>query len=151
MKAKKQNALIEEAASSSSSYSLEGRRAKDDGLEPSIQQRDELYRKARASSKMQGVAGYYASEARAVHAKIKEKQREGQMELFQQANQGNPANKLDLHFLQTGEAMRQLNTFVAERMAASLSSTGTPAHYVHGAEWTHGDLGIDIITIFIDL
>ena len=30
---------------------------------------------------------------------------------------------------------------VAERMAASLSSTGTPAHYVHGAEWTHGDLG----------
>lgn len=30
---------------------------------------------------------------------------------------------------------------VASRMAASLSSTGTPAHYVHGAEWTHGDLG----------
>ena len=30
---------------------------------------------------------------------------------------------------------------VAERMSTSLSSTGTPAHYVHGAEWTHGDLG----------
>eukprot|EP00111_Clytia_hemisphaerica_P024334 TCONS_00071795-protein len=30
---------------------------------------------------------------------------------------------------------------VAERMSRSLSSTGTPAHYVHGAEWTHGDLG----------
>ena len=117
MKTKRQKPLIVEATSSLSSYSLEGRRGRDDGLESFIQQRDELYRKARASSKMQGVAGYYASEARAVHAKIKEKQREGQMELFQQANQGNPANKLDLHFLQTGEAMRQLNTFVAERMA----------------------------------
>ena len=31
---------------------------------------------------------------------------------------------------------------VAERMSTSLSSTGTPAHYVHGAEWTHGDLGM---------
>ena len=114
---KRPKPLIVEATSSSSSYSLEGRRGRDDGLESFIQQRDELYRKARASSKVQGVAGYYAAEARAVHAKIKEKQREGQMELFQQANQGNPANKLDLHFLQTGEAMRQLNTFVAERMA----------------------------------
>ena len=114
---KRQKPLIVEATSSSSSYSLEGRRGRDDGLESFIQQRDELYRKARASSKVQGVAGYYAAEARAVHAKIKEKQREGQMELFQQANQGNPANKLDLHFLQTGEAMRQLNTFVAERTA----------------------------------
>jgi len=28
-------------------------------------------------------------------------------------------------------------------MSTSLSSTGTPAHYVHGAEWTHGDLGKD--------
>ena len=114
---KRQKPLIVEATSSSSSYSLESRRGRDDGLESFIQQRDELYRKARASSKVQGVAGYYAAEARAVHAKIKERQREGQMELFQQANQGNPANKLDLHFLQTGEAMRQLNTFIAERMA----------------------------------
>jgi len=30
---------------------------------------------------------------------------------------------------------------IAERMSTSLSSTGVPAHYVHGAEWTHGDLG----------
>merc|ERR1711953_1480941 len=36
---------------------------------------------------------------------------------FHEANQGNPANKLDLHFLQTEEAMRQLDTFVAERLA----------------------------------
>ena len=113
-KKKRNKPLIVEATSSST---LESRRGRDDGLESFIQQRDELYRKARASSKIQGVAGYYAAEARAVQAKIKEKQREGQMELFQQANQGNPANKLDLHYLQTGEAMRQLNTFVAERLA----------------------------------
>lgn len=30
---------------------------------------------------------------------------------------------------------------VAERLSASLASTGTPSHYVHAAEWTHGDLG----------
>ena len=113
---KKPKPLIVEAAPSPS-HSLEGRKGRDDGLELFIQQRDELYRKARASSKVQGVAGYYAAEARAVHAKIKERQREGQMELFQEANLGNPANKLDLHFLQTKEAMRQLNTFVAERVA----------------------------------
>ena len=113
---KKPKPLIVETAPSPS-HSLEGRKGRDDGLELFIQQRDELYRKARASSKVQGVAGYYAAEARAVHAKIKERQREGQMELFQEANLGNPANKLDLHFLQTKEAMRQLNTFVAERVA----------------------------------
>lgn len=30
---------------------------------------------------------------------------------------------------------------VAERLSASLASTGTPSHFVHAAEWTHGDLG----------
>lgn len=30
---------------------------------------------------------------------------------------------------------------VARRMAVSLASTGTPSHFVHAAEWTHGDLG----------
>ena len=30
---------------------------------------------------------------------------------------------------------------VAQRLAASLTSTGTPAHFVHAAEWAHGDLG----------
>ena len=30
---------------------------------------------------------------------------------------------------------------VARRMAVSLSSTGTPAHFVHATEWVHGDLG----------
>ena len=29
-------------------------------------------------------------------------------------------------------------------MAASLASTGTPAHFVHATEWAHGDLGIAI-------
>ena len=88
------------------------------GVKLSIQQRDELYRKSRASREVQGLADYYAAEARAVDAKIKELQRERQMKLFEQVNLGNPANKLDLHFLQTGEAMRQLDTFVAERLAS---------------------------------
>ena len=30
---------------------------------------------------------------------------------------------------------------VAQRLAASLTSTGSPAHFVHAAEWAHGDLG----------
>lgn len=31
---------------------------------------------------------------------------------------------------------------VAKRMAASLSSIGIPASYVHGTEWVHGELGV---------
>jgi D-arabinose 5-phosphate isomerase GutQ len=31
---------------------------------------------------------------------------------------------------------------VAQRLAASLTSTGTAAHFVHAAEWSHGDLGV---------
>ena len=31
--------------------------------------------------------------------------------------------------------------YVARRMAASLASIGVPAHFVHGTEWVHGDLG----------
>ena len=89
---------------------------RDDGVKLFIQERDELFRKSRASRKVQGLADYYAAEASAVDTKIKELQRERQMKLFEQANLGNPANKLDLHFLQTKEAMRQLNTFVAERV-----------------------------------
>lgn len=30
---------------------------------------------------------------------------------------------------------------VASRFAGSLSSVGIPAHFVHAAEWLHGDLG----------
>ena len=30
---------------------------------------------------------------------------------------------------------------VASRFAGSLSSVGIPAHFVHAAEWIHGDLG----------
>ena len=30
---------------------------------------------------------------------------------------------------------------VGRRMSVSLMSTGTPAHFVHAAEWVHGDLG----------
>lgn len=30
---------------------------------------------------------------------------------------------------------------VGRRLAASLASTGTPAHFTHASEWAHGDLG----------
>ena len=33
------------------------------------------------------------------------------------------------------------SAIVAQRMAASLASTGTPAHFIHATEWAHGDLG----------
>ena len=39
-------------------------------------------------------------------------------------------------FLSTGKS-----GVVASRFAASLSSVGIPAHYVHATEWLHGDLG----------
>lgn len=42
--------------------------------------------------------------------------------------------------------------YVARRMAASLASIGVPAHFVHGTEWVHGDLGAackgDIVVSF---
>src|SRR5579871_3837057 len=31
---------------------------------------------------------------------------------------------------------------IARKLAATLSSTGTPAHYLHPAEGVHGDLGV---------
>jgi arabinose-5-phosphate isomerase len=31
--------------------------------------------------------------------------------------------------------------YVGRRMAATLASVGIPAHFVHGTEWVHGDLG----------
>lgn len=34
-----------------------------------------------------------------------------------------------------------MSGYVARRMAASLSSVGVPAHFVHGSEWVHGDFG----------
>ena len=33
------------------------------------------------------------------------------------------------------------SAIVAQRMSASLASTGTPSHFVHATEWLHGDLG----------
>lgn len=34
------------------------------------------------------------------------------------------------------------SSIVGRRLAASLSSTGTPAVFVHASEWAHGDLGL---------
>lgn len=89
----------------------------EEGLEEYIRQRDELYRKARAGSKIQGVAGYYAAEARTLNARIKARQRAAQLELFEAANRDRPPTSLDLHYLQTGDAVKQLNAFVTERLA----------------------------------
>jgi DNA-nicking Smr family endonuclease len=61
------------------------------------------------------VAGYYAAEARQLTTRIRARQRDAQMDLFLDANRGATSNKLDLHFLQTGEAVQQLAAFVQER------------------------------------
>ena len=39
----------------------------------------------------------------------------------------------------------------AQRLSASLASTGTPSHFIHAAEWTHGDLGNTHRDIYADL
>lgn len=63
------------------------------------------------------------------------------MKLFEQVNLGNPANTLDLHFLQTGEAMRQLDNFVAERFA-SLKRGGSQWVEVVTGKGNRSDNGI---------
>lgn len=54
-------------------------------------------------------------------------------------------HNLDHYYSEVVEFMGKFcigkSAIVASRMAASLSSTGTPAHFVHATEWAHGDLG----------
>lgn len=79
--------------------------------------RNLLYKKAMdaRSSKIMGASAFYSAEAREANKTLKARQREVQMEMFQSANEKNPRNKLDLHFLTTADAIQQLQEFIAAR------------------------------------
>ena len=63
---------------------------------------------------MKGAASYYAAKARELNAVIKNSQKQKQMEMFLTINRGCPKTKLDLHFLQTQEAIKQLQHFIGQ-------------------------------------
>ena len=79
------------------------------------ERRDELYRKMRDSNrgKIRGAAGFYAEEARQLNSIIKAAEREKQKEEFNSANSCLPQNKLDLHYLTAGEAIKELSSFLS--------------------------------------
>jgi len=95
-----------------------------DDLEVYRDKRNQLYRKALDArlSKVYGAAAYYAQEARGVNEVFKAKQKESQMEMFTAANTEISRNKLDLHFLTMGEAIKQLQKFIQAREACIRSA-----------------------------
>ena len=84
-----------------------------------MEQRNQLYRKALESrgNKVPGVAAYYAGQARKINSHIKQTQKQKQMEMFLTANRECPETKIDLHYLQTGEAIKQLDQFLRKWQA----------------------------------
>jgi len=94
-------------------------------LELYKEKRDQLYKKVREASntKIRGAAGYYAAQARELNGRIKRGQRQKQMDEFIRINSSLSSNKLDLHFLQTGDAIKQLSDFLTQK-EASLSRGG---------------------------
>ena len=84
-----------------------------------MEQRNQLYRKALESrgNKVPGVAAYYAGQARKINSHIKQTQKQKQMEMFLTANRECPETKIDLHYLQTGEAIKQLDQFLKKWQA----------------------------------
>ena len=88
-------------------------------LDQFIEQRDMLYRKAMEtrSSNVQWAASYYAAQARELNTHIKTAQKQSQMEMFLQANKDSPNSRLDLHYLQTSDAIKQLQQFISQKGA----------------------------------
>ena len=76
-----------------------------------------LYKKALEAKKIIGASSYYAAEAREAGKVLKSKQRERQMELFNSVNSQKSRNQLDLHFLTTADAIKQLIQFISAREA----------------------------------
>ena len=70
---------------------------------------------ARASN-ISGAAAYYAAEAREINKQFKTKQHDRQMGMFKAANDHNSQNKLDLHFLTTADAIKQLQMFIQTKV-----------------------------------
>jgi len=104
-------------------------------LEQFIEQRDMLYRKAMETrgSNMQGAASYYAAQARELNTHIKTTQKQSQMEMFLQANKDGPTTRLDLHYLQTSDAIKQLQQFISQKEAIARSGSS-------------GSQSVDVIT-----
>jgi len=94
-------------------------------LEQFIEQRDMLYRKAMETrgSHMQGAASYYAAQARELNTHIKHTQKQTQMEMFLQANKDSPNKTIDLHYLQTSDAIKQLQQFISQKEAQARSGS----------------------------
>ena len=70
-----------------------------------------------ARANKSGAAGYYATEAREANKQLKLLQQDKQIEMYRIANEHNSPNKLDLHFLTTTDAIKQLNGFIQSRFA----------------------------------
>eukprot|EP00090_Calanus_glacialis_P009513 TRINITY_DN17898_c0_g1_i2.p1 TRINITY_DN17898_c0_g1~~TRINITY_DN17898_c0_g1_i2.p1 ORF type:complete len:706 (-),score=276.50 TRINITY_DN17898_c0_g1_i2:410-2527(-) len=104
-------------------------------LDQFIEQRDMLYRKAMETrgSNMQGAASYYAAQARELNTHIKTTQKQSQMEMFLQANKDSPNTRLDLHYLQTSDAIKQLQQFISQKEATARSGSS-------------GSQSVDVIT-----
>ena len=102
-------------------------------IEQLIEERDSLYKKAAETrgAHMQGASSYYAARARELNTIVKSAQKEKQMEMFLTINKGIPKTRsnifynykyydtstlfrIDLHYLQTGEAIKQLQKFVSQ-------------------------------------
>ena len=96
------------------------------GMEELIEKRNKSYRKAE-ETRMREVAGFYAAEARELSRRVQDLQ----MERFIQKNRDLSGNQIDLHNLQTSEALRQLQIFLAAKKAI-LGQKGGSATVVTG-------------------
>jgi len=105
-------------------------------LEQLMERRNTLYKKAMEASgpHMQGIKSYYSAQARELNSVIKETQKESQMEMFINANKNCPSTRLDLHYLQTGDAVQQLSAFISqwEKIVTEGKKTGLNVEIVTG-------------------
>ena len=92
----------------------------EDDIEVYRNKRNILYKNALEanSSNIRGAASFYAAEAREANTVFKNKQKERQMERYHKENVDIGRNKLDLHYLTTGDAIKELQQFIATREAS---------------------------------
>jgi len=91
-------------------------RVSESNLEQLIEQRNSLHKKAMDANgqHMQSIRSYYSAKARELNTIIKASQKETQMEMFISANKSCPSTRLDLHYLQIGDAVKQLSSFISQ-------------------------------------
>ena len=93
---------------------------RDVGMQWLIEERNKLYRKS-GETRLTEVAGFYAAQARDLNRKVQELQ----MECFLLNNGEMRGNQIDLHGLQTDEAVRQLGLFLAVKETAEGGGKGS--------------------------